>query len=1089
MSESDIVVSYGEQYDVGSGVEIVGILVESGGMLNVNGGGVVSDAMIASGGAVRLSEFQGATISGENELGSFICSGGIASNFVFNYYNAQYDHLISQANGRFSLIAPRINRDTTLTISAFNAYAKPDGSEMMIVGNAVIASGGSLILSTEYYLDIDRPTLDSQYCCRNLSNISATVLNGGYLYGGGNYNTGLHVLSGGVTRFAEATMVDNMTAESGAVVVLSGAILMGGTTNIASGAICRYIWDIDLYLPYASACVVDGVARGFILNSGLSKISIASGLIMSGAQITYEGSKLNVLEGGIASGTIISLNGGQPSAGYYNLFVGSGGIAAGTTIGTGGAAVNYGTMENVAVASAAWLVNYGTLDGVDVASEGWLFLKEGAAARNIRLSSGGYIGKFLYSSPIISGGTDSYIGEITIVDSDTVEFGGKTGNLTLRDGTWILRSGTYAEGLCKDGDSNQLLARSGAALENTSLRGDTMFGGYYFGAAPGLIVQSGARSAVTSTSYAYEQVWGEASGSIIGNYGLQEVISGGVAYGSEIAANTIGRLRLVEGSAYDAKIGDYGVLYCSGACVIGGRTELAGRMWALDESQTTNEGLLVFKVGTHDRRMTEAMISDFSTISGGEYRIELTSGYHSDKYVLADNMTDVPTLQWGSGTITPGTAITDGNYAIYLDYTDSRLTLDVYYSADMLVGKLDSAGNYAVTEFSATISLLAAGALESTEGGVSFNLGLRGTSTANIYGGGVNASIGGSISLAICNTGTALGMIYGGSLAYGQEVSVENINLTINDITQINNPKLLSRGNTAWVVGGGVAAFGGSLTADAISMKLSSCKLGQVVGGIQAEGSGSTTTAASTDISLSQVAVSGNVYGGGYAYNGGISTLTGNSAITVSAYAGEYISIEGNIYGGGANPYHASNGGSSMVEGDSTITFTGHGDNLGFSGTVSGDGAVKGTVLGSKTLDFHGFAGDFFGKITSFDVMSISNNSQVVFNSAVEAGELHIDLLYNPAEIADTGKTMAKFQSSFTFTADEIVKVYFGTLEAGTYELIDANDLSAFDDAGFKMIGNGSELGTMAFGDTLEYQGGTLSLENDNGIRLTYTLA
>lgn len=157
-------------------------------------------------------------------------------------------------------------------------------------------------------------------------------------------------------------------------------------------------------------------------------------------------------------------------------------------------------------------------------------------------------------------------------------------------------------------------------------------------------------------------------------------------------------------------------------------------------------------------------------------------------------------------------------------------------------------------------------------------------SPCNIYGGGNNVGVGGSITLAISGGGYS-GIIYGGSRAYNTAVSTHDANVEISGAVHIDNQKLIAagKGNSAWTVGGGAAVAGGSISTGNITISAHDSKLSRLVGGAQAQGSGSTAQVQSTELIISgAITVSGDVYGGGYAYDGGVSEVSGDTLIRVS---------------------------------------------------------------------------------------------------------------------------------------------------------------------------------------------------------------
>jgi len=226
---------------------------------------------------------------------------------------------------------------------------------------------------------------------------------------------------------------------------------------------------------------------------------------------------------------------------------------------------------------------------------------------------------------------------------------------------------------------------------------------------------------------------------------------------------------------------------------------------------------------------------------------------------------------------------------------------------------------------------------------------------------------------------------------------------------------------------------------------------------------------ASTAITIRNAAISGDVFGGGYAYDHAASTVLGDVSMTFDASNSKMITVQGGIYGGGANPSHPSMGGSSVVEGDATITFTGSGDYLAVS-TVSGDGKVAGTVLGVKTLSFADFTGDFLGSIQSFDVVSFSGNTVMDYSGGYAASTIAFDL---------TGRTSEEAFASggFTVGGNKLMTIEVGG-HTGNCDLMALDDFDVLDGLTVEIYKNEEFLGSFEWGGSFE----NYSLVNDNGI-------
>lgn len=340
-------------------------------------------------------------------------------------------------------------------------------------------------------------------------------------------------------------------------------------------------------------------------------------------------------------------------------------------------------------------------------------------------------------------------------------------------------------------------------------------------------------------------------------------------------------------------------------------------------------------------------------------------------------------------------------------------------------------------------SVLIAGGESDVTGGVYLNV-VSGGGTGNYYGGASNAAVAGSV-ISVYSDGSFTGLIYGGSRATGDSASSGDVNLTIDgELSQTNNLKMLAKGSTAWLVGGGQSISGGALTAGDVTISISGkAALNNIVGGAHAEGTSAVATVDSVTISVADCTVNGNIYGGGYVNNGGVSTVSGGVSISVDT-TDAIASIYGNIYVGGANPLRSSSS-TALVYGGASITFSGLGDNLNFSGTVSGDGVVSGTVSGGSSLIFSNFYGDFTGQIRNFGVLEVADSMVTLTKSVtvdtalfklteeltgtmLTASELHFDSMVvelSAALCSDANSEFTLFSAANAMSLDEAIAVSF----------------------------------------------------------------
>lgn len=352
--------------------------------------------------------------------------------------------------------------------------------------------------------------------------------------------------------------------------------------------------------------------------------------------------------------------------------------------------------------------------------------------------------------------------------------------------------------------------------------------------------------------------------------------------------------------------------------------------------------------------------------------------------------------------------------------------------------------------------------------------------TCNFFGGASGAFVAGTIT-AVYSGGRFTGLIFGGSRASGGSGGSGDVYLSVSGLTQLNNVKLLASGSTAWLVGGGQVLGGGALNCADVSITVSGgSHLRYIVGGAQAEGEGSAATVGSVSITIASSELDGNVYGGGYAMASGVSRVAGGVSITVDSTG--ITSIYGNIYGGGTAP--RSGGGIAAVEGGTTVTFTGLGDCLNFSGMVSGDGAVSGTVIGEKSLIFDKFCGAFSASVRNFDTLRITD-STVAMSAAVGMERAVFRITEAVSGVMLTAASAAferldiELDTSLLSSGCE-----FMLLECGDWGNFDDSIAVCIYDAAGGIIGSMSEL---RCGDCVEVAGGFLRMGiEDNTLLLEF---
>ncbi|MDD4818351.1 MAG: Ig-like domain-containing protein [Victivallaceae bacterium] len=445
--------------------------------------------------------------------------------------------------------------------------------------------------------------------------------------------------------------------------------------------------------------------------------------------------------------------------------------------------------------------------------------------------------------------------------------------------------------------------------------------------------------------------------------------------------------------------------------------------------------------------------------------------------------------RWLSGTkLTSGIFIAEGLYEFRLRAIDNAGNIGewsgVYEHNTTLkftdfYGKTNDDGDCSLNANGIRVKEIIASAQSDVAGNITALIALNANaSPCNIYGGGNNVNVGGKIAMTV-STGGYSGVVYGGSRAYAKNVTVHDIAVSVGGIVHSDNQKLIAagKGNSAWIVGGGVADNAQTLTAGAVNITLDGANVIRVVGGAQAQNAGSTATVESVNITVRNSTLAGDLFGGGYAYNGGTSVVSGGTFITIDTTAAN-VTVMGNIYGGGANPSYYSKGGSTPVNGGSTVTFTGLGEKLTV-GTVSGDGMIAGMVSGVRTLEFRDFFGEISANVKNFDLLKFAGTSEITAGPGYGANTFKFDLTGRDASYQDVA--FIQNASAFTFAdGDKLLQVELGAT-SGNYDLMAVDDAAMLDGLKVELFKNDALLCSFNYGETkdgyaLAFNNGMLSV-------------
>lgn len=230
-----------------------------------------------------------------------------------------------------------------------------------------------------------------------------------------------------------------------------------------------------------------------------------------------------------------------------------------------------------------------------------------------------------------------------------------------------------------------------------------------------------------------------------------------------------------------------------------------------------------------------------------------------------------------------------------------------------------------------------------------------GTVTGNVYGGGDNSSVIGDTSVVVNGADVGAG-IFGGSL----NGNVNNTVVEISNFTRLQ-PVPGTQSDKIQIVGGGMAEAGKSSTTASTNVTVTDSKIyGDVVAGASATGTGATAISGKSVVSVSNLEINGyskgsdiwtgRVFGAGRAQNGG-SVVTESTDVTIENMSGYTYDSEGNIIDGsnkGARVYGAGQAYASMsrVEvGETKLRISGDATNIS---EIYGGGIVSGTEVQEK---------------------------------------------------------------------------------------------------------------------------------------------
>ncbi|MDD4817921.1 MAG: hypothetical protein PHI85_08135 [Victivallaceae bacterium] len=1092
------------------------IVVSSGVVSSYKGTDVTSDNLtILSGGIASAYWMRGGTIT--------ISSGGQAGGLFAIFTSASQMNFLPGAIVRdFSTLRYAnefSNGDGTKTFSSVTFYqCKFDltiWSTANITFTATLAPGAVMracnvgwrtIVSSGAVFDgnvVDDNMMGSSVICLDGTRPLSNTLKTEDVYFGSSVFPVMIASSGAI--------VSGTTVYNGHLIVSSGGSAL---TTVVNGYETKSV-DAESYSRFINgsmSVLSGGVAIGVRVSSG-GRVMVDGSSVRN---YVYSGGLMAVQSGGTASSGIVY-------GGGSCVVIGSGAKASGMTIlGEASAVVSAAAMAFtvssggvmiVSSSGALWLsdIDRGgrvqlSLDGTaaltTVMAGGVMYVGVSGSAFGNTVSSGGHImassGGSAYGNLILAGGS------MTAAKGGDVSGNIVSGLLTVQNAGWSTGD-TIAPG-------GRMVQESGGGVSGTTVQG-TMSA---FGSSWDCMAESGGLIAVSSGTVFRCRAFsggtvkvlggGVASAGVADNGGKLIVSSGGsaidaVIFGGEltvssggVAAQTVvssGGTLVADtgGTLTETFVWTGGTLRVTGGANLNDNLYLAGNM-IVDGKANMLLGTVVFSLGNIDRTgRATARLDNYANLLGAAYAV---SSYpnaadcrSNGLFALIGNVSafseSLSVLDYNSvsvGTLKVGGTLTSGYLTYSLRLEDGTLKIEVVGKYDTLYGKV-AYGNANLNAYYCRVkSIIAASETDITGNAVSEVDLLAQASPCNVYGGGNNVNVGGNIDLALTGGGYS-GIVYGGSRAYAKNVTVHDIAVSVGGIVHSDNQKLIAagKGNSAWIVGGGVADNAQTLTAGAVNITLDGANVVRVVGGAQAQNAGSTATVESVNITVRNSTLAGDLFGGGYAYNGGTSVVSGGTFITIDTTAAN-VTVMGNIYGGGANPSYYSKGGSTPVNGGSTVTFTGLGEKLTV-GTVSGDGMIAGMVSGVRTLEFRDFFGEISANVKNFDLLKFAGTSEITAGPGYEAGTFKFDLTGRDASYQ--GVAFIQDASAFTFAdGDKLLQVELGA-SSGNYDLMAVDDEYMLDGLKVELFKNDALLCSFNYGETkdgyaLEFANGMLSL-------------
>ena len=956
------------------------------------------------------------------------------------------------------------------------------GTNAFSTYDAAVAAVGDLVSSTDVYFNYDWVGTTAAGDVVDVTTPGGTF---SAVIGDGAYNTlssalnnvssdgYVHVVGGSTTITSRVGLLQKDVWFTNTTIVGSGAQgdlcgVYGNATDVTDGRanvvigegsyVTRYYVSRGNFSGDAVVTVRDGGYAGTLFGSPTS------------AALTGGSTTINVLNGG-SVGAIYAVSGGTNTCAAYINIVDSN---TGNVLGSATATASRRIGDLFVNISGSTIGNFqsNSTGTTDITGGTLSFTMADSVANSVSFNNGTIVNNGTVLVNISNSSMIQYIGPTGGGDDMTINFSGSTVAQSLT----TISGGTY--GALTGSVTDSTICRYYNAVNGTVTSANITVSGGRFGIDS---TDGGINGVTSSTTLVNGDANFTLGGGVLSRY-FYAVASNATVGGDVTVALTggsIGELRIVSSGTVS---GSQTVDFASGTTTIGAMktvytngadaTISAGATLVLNETDT-----FAFKSLTLDGELA---------LSASRYTTALA----------ADGFAYITGNASGTGTVTVDGYVTgslvnsDNNLYAYLleqpviyvnsDWADEVANHEVFtYDSKSLLGGVsaftsaDDAKAFAGTDTEIVLVGFTAGTTYYGDG-----------SKLDIQGGSYKALVAGErIEAAATITtdteitfesGTA-SFIFGGTyIAAGGDATISG-----------DSTATISGGEfDKFVCGGNVVATGGSVTLSGDStLNISGGVFsGVVAGGSDSQGGKITTTSDYTSNLNITGGTFNRIFGGNVAsklayasFSGVQETLidiNGSTNVSIDSSANNIV-INGDIVAGSY--------GVGQITGDTSITFKGLGDNLDFSGKISGDSQNAGTydkcVSGTRSLVFDNFSGSFSGNIRGIDSVSFSNGSAVVFDDSVKQFYLKYASEWNFG--AGTSLTWTNGINDF---GGDTMNLTFNDLDSEwTVFTGSASTLANFDDMSVKFNGGAS----LSYDEGISgYSDGSyaLTIDSDNSI-------